>query len=149
MNLNKRTMSELVAEIEEQLTARGQSANTISQYHYIFQVFLAYFNSYNESYFSRKLMESCLREHYGIGDQSILSRRQHYKKKVIRASLMLEDFAESRYFSDRYYNTKASILTEDFSMCIAKFATHLREINRSSKTIDSYQKNVLRFLDFV
>lgn len=149
MNLNKRTMSELVAEIEEQLTARGQSANTISQYHYIFQVFLAYFNSYNESYFSRKLMESCLREHYGIGDQSILSRRQHYKKKVIRASLMLEDFAESRYFSDRYYNTKASILTEDFSMGIAKFATHLREINRSSKTIDSYQKNVLRFLDFV
>ena len=81
MNLNKRTMSELVAEIEEQLTARGQSANTISQYHYIFQVFLAYFNSYNESYFSRKLMESCLREHHGIGDQSILSRRQHYKKK--------------------------------------------------------------------
>ena len=149
MNSNKRTMSELVAEIEDQLTSRGQSPNSVSQYHYIFQVFLAYFNSYNESCFSRELMESCLREHYGISDQSILSRRQHYKKKVIRASRMLEDFAEGRYFSDRYHNSNVPMLTEDFCMGVAKFTLHLREINRSPKTIDSYQRNVSRFLEFV
>lgn len=82
---NKRTMRELVTELENQLVARGQSPNSVSQYHYIFQVFLAYFNSYHELYFSKELMETCLREHYGIDEQPILSRRQHYKKKVIPA----------------------------------------------------------------
>lgn len=102
MNKPQKTMAEIVTEIEEQLVARGQSPNAVSQYHYIFRVFLAFFNSYHELYFSKELMELCLREHYGIDGQQILSRRQHYKKQVVRASRMVEDLAEGCSFADRY-----------------------------------------------
>lgn len=149
MNENKRTMRELVAELENQLVARGQSPNAVSQYHYIFQVFLAYFNSYHELYFSKELMETCLREHYGIDEQPILSRRQHYKKKVIRASRMIEDLSEGRAFSDRYTLSCAPLLTDNFSEGISSFTAHLHDIQRSRKTIDLYQDYISKFLSFV
>ncbi len=146
---NKRTMRELVTELENQLVARGQSPNAVSQYHYIFQVFLAYFNSYHELYFSKELMETCLREHYGIDEQPILSRRQHYKKKVIRASRMIEDLSEGRAFSDRYTLSCAPPLTDNFSEGISSFTAHLHDIQRSRKTIDLYQDYISKFLSFV
>lgn len=146
---NKRTMRELVTELENQLVARGQSPNAVSQYHYIFQVFLAYFNSYHELYFSKELMETCLREHYGIDEQPILSRRQHYKKKVIRASRMIEDLSEGRAFSDRYTLSCAPLLTDNFSEGISSFTAHLHDIQRSRKTIDLYQDYISKFLSFV
>lgn len=43
MNESQKPIVEIVAELEKQLFARGQSPNAISQYHYIFQVFLAFF----------------------------------------------------------------------------------------------------------
>lgn len=146
---NKRTMRELVTELENQLVARGQSPNAVSQYHYIFQVFLAYFNSYHELYFSKELMETCLREHYGIDEQPILSRRQHYKKKVICASRMIEDLSEGRAFSDRYTLSCAPLLTDNFSEGISSFTAHLHDIQRSRKTIDLYQDYISKFLSFV
>lgn len=149
MNESKRPLAELVTELEEQLTARGQSPNAVSQYHYIFQVFLAYFNSCHELYFSKELMEACLREHYGIDGQQILSRRQHYKKKVVRASRMIEDLSEGRGFIDRYNMPSIPLLTDDFSEGVASFTAHLRDIQRSEKTIDSYQRYISRFLSFV
>lgn len=106
MNKHQKPMIDLIAELEKQLSARGQSPNSISQYHYIFQVFLAFFRSHHEVYFSGELMKLCLQEHYGIGgDLQALSRRQHYKKKVVRASRMIEDLAEGRGFIDRYNPT--------------------------------------------
>lgn len=149
MSENKKTMKELVTELEEQLVLRGQSPNAISQYHYIFQVFLAYFNSYHELYFSKELMESCLREHYGIGEQQILSRRQHYKKKVVRASRLIEDLFEGRGFVDRYILPSVWLLTDNFSDGVSKFTAHLHDLQRSEKTIDSYQDCVSGFLSFV
>ena len=149
MNQNKRTMAELVTKLEEQLVARGQSPNSVSHYHYIFQVFLAYFHSYHELYFSKELMESCLREHYGITNQQILARRQHYKKKVLRASRMIEDMSEGRDFVDRYNLPSVPLLTNDFSKSVTDFIAHLHNIQRSENTIDLYQRNVSRFLSFV
>lgn len=102
MNETKKTMVEIVAEVEKQLSARGQSPNAISQYHYILQVFLAFFRSHHETYFSEGLMKLCLQEHYGIEDERRLSRRQSYKKKVVRTSRMVEDLAAGRDISDRY-----------------------------------------------
>lgn len=149
MDAKRKSMTELITELEGQLVARGQSANAVSQYHYIFRVFLAFFNSHQETYFSKELMELCLWEHYGIGKQQILSRRQHYKKKVVRASRMVEDLAEGRGFTDRYVLPKAPLSTDTFNEVIANFSTHLNAIGRSSKTIDSYQRYVSRFLSFL
>ena len=149
MNENKKTMKDLVTDLEEQLVARGQSPITVSQYHYIFRVFLAYFNSYHELYFSKELMGSCLREHYGIDEHQILSRRQNYKKKVIRASRMIEDLSEGKDFVDRYILSCVPMLTDSFSDSVSSFITHLHDIQRSEKTITSYQRYVCRFLDFI
>ena len=49
MNESQKPIVEIVAELEKQLFARGQSPNAISQYHYIFQVFLAFFRSHHET----------------------------------------------------------------------------------------------------
>lgn len=149
MNENQKSMAELVTEIEEQLVARGQSPNVVSQYHYIFQVFLAYFNSYHELCFSKELMESCLKEHYGIDEQHTLSRRQSYKKKVVRASRMIVDLSEGRGFVDRYSLPSTPLLTDNFGEGVSSFTAHLHDIQRSEKTIDSYQRYVSRFLSFV
>lgn len=150
MNKYQKPMIELIAELEKQLSARGQSPNSISQYHYIFQVFLAFFRSHHEIYFSEELMKLCLQEHYGIGDDlQILSRRQHYKKKVIRASRMVGDLAEGRGFTDRYNPAGTPLITDEFNAAVMAFSTHLSEIGRSKVTIDSYQRYTSRFLNFV
>lgn len=149
MNTGKRPLTEIVTEVEEKLRARGQSPNVVSQYHYIFQVFLAYFKSFHEVYFVKELMEMCLREHYGINNQQILSRRQHYKKKVIRASRMIEDLSEGRNFADRYGMLIVPFLTDNFNEAVVNFTLHLQEAQRSEKTIASYRRYVSRFLSFV
>ena len=118
MSENKKTMTEIVAELEKQLAARGQSENAISQYHYIFRVFLQFFSSYHEEYYSKELMELCLREHYGIDGHPITSRRHHYKKKVLRASQMVQDIAEGHCFADRYIPSPSNLNSEDFRPCL-------------------------------
>ena len=125
MDENKKSMIELVSELEEELAARGQSKNAIAQYHYIFQVFLAFFKSYQESYFSKELMQLCLKEHYGIDDSQFLSRRQSYKKKVVRASRMVEDIAEEKRFADRYKLPSVPLLTDSFNAAVMDFSAHL------------------------
>lgn len=147
--MNQIPMTELVEQIEEMLTDRGNTPNVISQYHYIFTVMLAYFNSHHQKFYSQELMERCLKEHYGIIDYNILSRRQHYKKTVIRASRMIEDIANGYAFNDRYLSPHSQSLNDDFNINLAKFLMHLREIGRSEKTIQSYSREASRFLDFV
>lgn len=147
--MNQTPMTELVKQIEETLAVRGNSPNAISQYHYIFTVMLAYFNSYQQKFYSKELMERCLQEHYGITDYSILSRRQKYKKKVIRASRMIEDIANGCDFKDRYLPEHFQSLNDDFNITLAEFLTHLWEIGRSEKTIQAYSREASRFLDYV
>lgn len=147
--MNQIPMNEIVKQIEERLTDRGNTPNSISQYHYIFTVMIAFFNSYHQKFYSKELMERCLKEHYGITDYNILSRRQHYKKKVVRASLMIEDIANGCDFKDRYMLPRAQSLNDDFYRALTKFSTHLCKIGRSEPTIQLYLRQSSRFLDFV
>ena len=77
-----RKLRELALELEQKLAERGQSLNAVAQYHYIFNVFIAYSQSFGAQYFSREILERCLQEHYGITNQTVLARRQHYKKRL-------------------------------------------------------------------
>lgn len=140
-------LSELILRLEQKLTERGQSNNALSQYHYIFKVFLAYSKSFGEQYFSYEVLTRCLKEHYGITEQAVLSRRQHYKKKVIRAYLMLCDEAEGKPFADRYLGPKSMLSIEEHNQAVQSFCEYLFEIGRSRKTIDSYQRYTMRFMD--
>ena len=147
--MNQIPMNELVEQIEEMLAVRGNTPNVISQYHYIFTVMLAFFNSHRQKFYSKDLMERCLKEHYGIIDYSILLRQQYYKKMVVRASRMIEDIANGYAFKDRYLSLRSQSLNDDFNIILTTFLTHLQEIGRSEKTIQKYSRDVSRFLDFV
>lgn len=137
----------LALELEQKLAERGQSPNAIAQYHYIFNVFIAYSQSFGEQYFSRGILEECLQKHYGITDQTVLSRRQHYKKKVVRAYQMLCDAAYGNPFVDRYLGPKSMLVIDEYNRIVETFCGHLSEIGRSPKTIDGYQRYTMRFLD--
>ena len=140
-------LSEVILQLEQKLAERGQTNNAISQYHYIFKVFLDYSKSLGEQYFSHEILTQCLEEHYGITDQTVLSRRQHYKKKVVRAYLMLCDEAEGKPFADRYLGPKSTLAIEAHNQAVQSFSEYLSEIGRSHKTIDSYQRYTMRFMD--
>lgn len=142
-------LQELALELEQKLAERGQSSNVIAQYHYIFNVFIAYAQSFGERYFSREILERCLREHYGITEQIVLSRRQHYKKKVVRAYQMLCDAALGNPFVDRYLGPKSMLIIDEHNFVVESFCEHLSGIGRSPKTINRYQYYVMRFLDHV
>lgn len=140
-------LRELALELEQKLAERGQSLNAIAQYHYIFDVFIAYSQSLGEQYFSRKTLEECLQKHYGITNQAILTRRQHYKKKVVRAYQMLCDAAYGNPFVNRYLGPKSMLMVDEYNCVVESFCEHLSEIGRSPKTIDSYQRYAMRFLN--
>lgn len=142
-----RLLSELIVRLEQKLVERGQTNSVVSQYHYIFKVFLDYSKSFGEQYFSHGTLTRCLEEHYGITDQVILSRRQHYKKKVVRAYLMLCDEAEGQTFANRYLGPKSMLAIEAHNQAVQSFCEYLSEIGRSRKTIDSYQRYAMRFMD--
>lgn len=142
-----RLLSELILRLEEKLAERGQTNNAILQYHYIFNVFLAYSKSSGEPYFSHEILTRCLKEHYGITDQVVLSRRQHYKKKVLRAYQMLCDEAEGKPFAARYLGPKSMLAIEAHNQAVQSFSEYLSEIGRNHRTIDSYQRYVMRFLN--
>lgn len=142
-----RKLRELALELEQKLAERGQSLNAIAQYHYIFNVFIAYSQSFGEQYFSREVLEKCLQEHYGITNQTVLARRQHYKKKVVRAYQMLCDAAQGNPFANRYLGPKSMLLVDEYNRVVETFCAYLSEIGRSPKTIDSYQRYAMRFLD--
>lgn len=144
---SKKSLLDLTVELEGMLVARGQSPNAVVQYHYIFCVFLAYFQAHHEMYFSKDVMERCLQEHYGITDEQILSRRQHYKKKVVRASRLLGDLAEGKELADRYTEPKSQMMTDGYNAAVTAFCEHLQKIGRGNKTIESYQRYAARFLD--
>ena len=147
--MNARPLSELVAQAEEWLVSRGQSANAVSQYHYIFRVFLSWFQSFHEERYSEELMERCLREHYGIADAGkTFSRRQHYKKKVIRASKLLKDLHDGKTLENRYVPPKSPLKTEAYNDALAEFRFSLEKRGRGAKTIESYLRYAGRFLDF-
>ena len=63
---DSKPLRELALELEQKLVERGQSLNALAQYHYIFNVFIAYSQSLGEQYFSREILEECLQKHYGI-----------------------------------------------------------------------------------
>lgn len=142
-------LQELALELEQKLAERGQSSKVIAQYHYIFNVFIAYAQSFGEKYFSCEILERCLQEHYGITEQIVLSRRQHYKKKVVRAYQMLCDAALGNPFVDRYFGPKSMLIIDEHNCVVESFCEHLSEIGRSPKTINRYQYYVMRFLDHV
>ena len=140
-------LSELILQLEQKLTERGQTDNAVSQYHYIFKVFWDYSKSLGKQYFSHEIITQCLEEHYGITDQTILSRRQHYKKKVVRAYLMLCDEAEGQPFADRYLGPKSMLAIEAHNQAVQSFSEYLSEVGRSPQTIDNYMRSAMRFLD--
>lgn len=142
-----RKLRELALELEQKLAERGQSPNAIAQYHYIFNVFIAYSQSFGEQYFSREILERCLLKHYGITNQTVLARRQHYKKKVVRAYQMLCDAAQGNPFVNRYLEPKSMLLVDEYNRVVETFCAHLSVIGRSPKTIGSYQRYAMRFLD--
>ncbi len=143
-----RSMQEVILELEQKLIERGQSENTIAQYHYIFRVFSAFSESLGEQCFSCEALTQCLQEHYGITDQgAILTRRQHYKKKVVRAYQMLCDTAEGRPFSNRYLGPRSMLAIEAHNQVVQSFSEYLSAVGRSPKTINSYQRYAMRFLD--
>ena len=140
-----RLLSELILQLEQKLAERGQTSNAISQYHYIFNVFLSYSKSLGEPYFSHKILTQCLEEHYGITDQVVLSRRQHYKKKVVRAYQMLCDESEGKPFANRYLGPKSMLALEEHNQAVQSFGEYLSEIGRSPQTIDGYLRYAMRF----
>ena len=147
--MSAKPLSEAVSQLEDWLVSRGQSANTVSHYHYIFQVFLGWFRSFHEEYYSEELMEQCLREHYGITDsRKILSRRQHYKKRVLRASQLLRDAASGKNLEDRYLPPKSLLKTETYNDVLTDFRDHLEKCGRRGTTIKNYLHYAGRFLDF-
>ena len=149
MPVSTKTLSESVDQLENWFESRGQSTNTVSNYHYIFQVFLGWFRSFHEEYYSEELMERCLREHYEITDGGkTLSRRQHYKKKVLRASQLLRDAATGANLKDRYVPPKPLLKTEAYNDVLVEFRAHLEKCGRGENTIIGYLRNAGRFLDF-
>ncbi|MCH5349607.1 MAG: tyrosine-type recombinase/integrase [Oscillospiraceae bacterium] len=140
-------ISEVTLELEQKLAERGQSDKVISQYHYIFRVFSAFSKSFGEQYFLRDTLTRCLQEHYGITEQTVLMRRQCYKRKVLRAYKMLCDTAEGRPFVNRYLGPKSMLAIEEHNQAVLSFCEYLSEAGRSPKTIDSYQRSAMRFMD--
>lgn len=141
-------LSEVISELEQKLVERGHTENVVSQYHYIFRVFSAFSESFGEQYYSREILTQCLQEHYGITDQeTVLSRRQHYKKKVLRAYQMLCDAAEGQPFADRYLGPKSMLVVEAHNKVVQSFSEYLAEVGRSPQTISNYQRAAMRFLD--
>lgn len=146
--MNAKPLSEAVSQLEDWLVSRGQGANTVSRYHYIFQVFLGWFRSFHEEYYSEELMERCLREHYGITEGTTLSRRQSYKKAVLRASQLLRDAASGKNPEDRYLPPKSPLSTKAYNDILAEFRDHLEKCGRAQGTVATYLRSVIFFLEF-
>ena len=142
-----RLIPEVILELEQRLAERGHSKNVISQYHYIFRVFSAFSESLGEQHFSHEALTQCLYEHYGITGQTVLVRRQSYKKTVLRAYQMLCDAADGLPFSDRYLGPKSMLAVEAHNQAVQSFSEYLAEVGRSHQTIESYQRYTMRFLD--
>ena len=146
--MNAKPLSEAVSQLEDWLVSGGQGANTVSRYHYIFQVFLGWFRSFHEEYYSEELMERCLREHYGITEGTTLSRRQSYKKAVLRASQWLRDAASGKNPEDRYLPPKSPLSTKAYNDILAEFRDHLGKCGRAQGTVAAYLRSVIFFLEF-
>lgn len=145
---NEKRLTVLISEIETALAERGQSANSVAQYHYIYQVFIAYSKSFGEEHFNRSILDQCLCEHYGITDEKVLSRRQHYKKKVLRAFRILCDHAEGKAFANRYIDTNISLKTDEYIRAIDAFRDSYHKSGHRPKTLAHYQSGSERFLEY-
>lgn len=141
-------LKDLVNEIETAFIERGQSTKVISNYHYIYRVFLAYSKSFEKDYFCQEILERCLREHYGIMDENILSRRQHYKKMVLRAFKILCDHAESKPFASSYTTVSPSLASDEYICAIDAFRNDYQKSGHRLETLNFYQRYSVRFLEY-
>lgn len=141
-------LSDLVDEVLAELLERGQSAFGVANYRYIYNVFQAFSASYREKQFSREILERCLREHYGIKDADVLSRRQHHKKKVLRAFRLLCDRAAGKSFASRYTDKDELLESQEYIDAANAFRESCQRKGHSLQTLGSYQRYVGRFLDF-
>lgn len=144
----KKLLTEMVSEIEAALVERGQSENGISQYHYIFRVFLSYSKSFGEREYNRDVLERCLREHYKIMDETVLSRRQHYKKKVARAFRMLCDHANGAPFESRYMTQNEIVETDEYINAVSAFTATYQKSGHRPKTLELYRGYAEHFLGY-
>jgi len=134
-----KSIAELAENIESAMIARGQSLNRVSQYHYVFKVFIAYSKTFGETGFSADIIERCLDEHYGIKDlTAIVSRRQHYRKLVIRAYKMLRDYAEGKPFADRYNDYAPLAHSDEYMDAAALFFDECERKGLAQSTIRLY-----------
>lgn len=60
---------------------------------------------------------------------------------------MLCDEAEGQSFANRYLGPKSMLAIEAHNQAVLSFCKYLSEIGRSHKTINSYQRYTMRFLD--
>lgn len=54
--------------VEMFISERGQTKNSLANYHYILSVFIQFCNDHNAGVYSEKIGARCLDEHYGISD---------------------------------------------------------------------------------
>lgn len=147
--MKQKTLSEHANELEEFMRKRGQNENQISQYHYIFKVFIDYSTSHGELYFNEELLRKCLKEHYRIETfEAILSRNEHYKKKIVRSYRLLLDKSEGKSIVSRYVDKEPVLKTQIFANAINSFANLHRTAGYSKKTIELYSKDAEKFLVF-
>jgi len=145
----EKTLQKLISEIEQTLVERGQSPNGVSQYRYIYNVFVAYSRSYHEDYFSKEILERCLREHYGIIETSmLLSRRQHYKKKVIRAFKLICDHAKNKPFADRYADSNSLVVTQEYIDATAAFLDTYQRSGHGINTQKLRKRYIEQFFEY-
>lgn len=145
---SNKLLNDLVDEVLAELLERGQSTLGVANYRYIYNVFQAFSASYREKQFSREILERCLREHYGIKDADVLSRRQHHKKKVLRAFRLLCDRAAGKPFANRYTDKDELLESQEYIDAANAFRESCQRKGHSLQTLGSYQRYVGRFLDF-
>ena len=134
--------------VEMFISERGQTKNSVANYHYILSVFIQFCNDHNAGVYSEKIGARCLDEHYGISDvDAKIDHKQRHRRTAVRVFHMMTSVSNGEQIRSRYTPIRSPIVTANtFQDAISRFQAYHTKYDYSQKTIENYSKVANSFL---
>lgn len=146
--MEKKTLQELIFNLEQELQRLGYSKGTLKFYKRRWEMLLEYAERQNESFYSERLGINFIEKHFNILEkdfEGVLLQSEVQNLRVIR---MLGDFQLHGTVLRRYFKHKEILHNQYFIGIIDDFKKYCVNKEYSTVTIGHYTKQSAMFLDY-
>lgn len=145
----KKTLAELVRELENELVRLAYSKGSLTFYKSRWRMLQQFAKEKNEIYFTESLGINFVEQYYQILEKDFEKKLSQKDVQELRVIRMLGDFQLHHTVLRRYYKHKKILSDPYYVEMSIRFKDYCKSKDYSKVTVDHYVKQSERFMDFL